>query len=49
MYPISHKNIQQHNCFSIDKKKCAPNHYIRMISEESCDIEDWSNGFWKFS
>ncbi len=20
-----------------------------MISEESCDTEDWSNGFWKFS
>uniref|UniRef100_A0A672LQU3 dihydrofolate reductase n=1 Tax=Sinocyclocheilus grahami TaxID=75366 RepID=A0A672LQU3_SINGR len=23
--------------------------YIRMISEESCDTEDWSNGCWKFS
>ncbi len=20
-----------------------------MIPEESCDTEDWSNGFWKFS
>ncbi len=30
------KNIKQHNCFQ---------HwlYIRMISEESCDTEDWSN------
>ncbi len=22
---------------------------IRMISEGSCDIEDWSNSCWKFS
>ena len=22
---------------------CASNHHIRMISEGSCDTEDWSN------
>ncbi len=27
----------------------APNQHIRMISEGSCDTEDWSNGCWKFS
>ncbi len=27
----------------------VPNHHIRMISEGSCDTEDWSNGCWKFS
>ncbi len=30
-----HKNIKQHNW--------ASNQYIRMISEGSCDTEDWSN------
>ncbi len=27
----------------------VPNQHIRMISEGSCDTEDWSNGSWKFS
>ncbi len=27
----------------------APNQHIRMISEGSCDTEDWSNDCWKFS
>ncbi len=27
----------------------GPNQHIRMISEGSCDTEDWSNGYWKFS
>ncbi len=22
--------------------------HIKMISEESCDTEDWNNGYWKF-
>ncbi len=27
----------------------APNQHIRVISEVSCDTEDWNNGCWKFS
>ncbi len=27
----------------------VPNQHIRMISEWSCETQDWSNGFWKFS
>ncbi len=39
-----HKSFKQHNCFNIDKKKSvAPNLHIRMISERSCDGEDWNN------
>ncbi len=34
---------KQHNCFNIDKKSVAPNLHIRMISERSCDSEDWNN------
>ncbi len=43
MYQVFHKNIKQHNCFqhNVDnKKKCF---LSRMISEWSCDTEDWSN------
>ncbi len=44
------KNIKQHNIFNIDNKDSwAENQHIRMISEGSCDTEDWSNGCWKFS
>jgi len=27
----------------------APNEHIRMLSEGSCDTEDYSNGCWKFN
>ncbi len=36
MYHSFHKNIKHHNCFQ--------NQRIRMISEGSCDTEDWSSG-----
>ncbi len=48
--------IKQHSCFKNNNKMIiignvswAANHHIRMISEGSCDTEDWSNGIWKFS
>jgi len=28
------------------KRNVAPNQHIRMISEGSCDIEDWLNDCW---
>ncbi len=31
------------------KKNWAINQHIRMISEGSCDPEDWSNDHWKFN
>ncbi len=31
-----------HFC-NIDKKKWTANQHIRMISDGSCDTEDWSN------
>ncbi len=36
--------VKQHNCFQhyYNKKYIAANHHSRMISEESCDTEDWS-------
>ncbi len=43
---IFHKNVKQHNCSTltiIRNVSCAPNQHIRMISEGSCDTEDWSN------
>ncbi len=33
----------------VQKKSWTPNLHIRMISEGSCDTEDWNNGCWKFS
>jgi len=36
------QNIKQQNCFHNNKKE-APNQHIRLISEGSCDTEDWSN------
>ncbi len=36
-----HKNIKQNNGFQ--HVSWAANQHIRMISEESCDTEDWSN------
>ncbi len=38
MYCIFYKNISSDN-----NKKCFLRMHIRMISEESCDTEDWSN------
>ncbi len=38
-----HKNMKQHNCFNIANTQRFLEQHIRMISEESCDIEDWSN------
>jgi len=40
------KNNKQHKCFStlmIVNISCAPNKNITMISQESCDTEDWRN------
>ncbi len=49
MYHGFHKNIKQHNYLYIDDNKHSwgPNHHIKMISEGSCDTEDWSNIYWK--
>ncbi len=42
MYNSFNKNITI--IFSIDSKKnSVPNQHIRIISEGSCDTEDWSN------
>ncbi len=43
MYHGFHKNIKQHNCFQHRNISEAANQDIRMISEGSCDTEDWSN------
>ncbi len=37
------------NSIIIRNVSWAANLRIRMISEGSCDTEDWSNGCWKFS
>ncbi len=46
-YQGFHKHMKQHNCFSaliiIRNVSWAANLHIRMISEGSCDTEDWSN------
>ncbi len=39
VYHIFHKNINSTTGFNIDNNKKAPN--IRMISEGSCDTDDW--------
>ncbi len=48
-----HKNIKWYNLFLILLIKrnvsWASSQHIRMISEGLCDIDDWSNGCWKFS
>ncbi len=41
-----YKNIKQHKCFQlilIRKVSWVPNQHIQMISDGSCDAEDWSN------
>ncbi len=52
MYQNFHKNIGAPQLFStliiIRNIYWAPSHF-RMISEGSCDTEDWSNGCWKCS
>ncbi len=41
---MHHKNMKQHNCFQYWYfVYWAANQHIRMISEGSCDTEDWSN------
>ncbi len=37
------QNIVQCKCFQYKNKYLAANQYIIMISEGSCDAEDWSN------
>ncbi len=49
MYHGFHKYFKQHNCYQhwyiiIRDVSWAENQLIRMISEGSCDTEDWSNG-----
>ncbi len=46
MYHVFHNNIKQHNCFQHwlnNNVSWAIHKHIRMISERSCDTEDWSN------
>ncbi len=42
---VSTKILSSTTVFNIDinKKSWAVNQHIRMISEESCDTDDWSN------
>jgi len=46
LYHGFHKNFKQHNCFQhwlIRNVSWAENQHVRMISEGSCDTEDWSD------
>ncbi len=57
MFDDFHKNIKQQNSLLmvrtivnnwfliIDYNNYALNQHSRMISERSCDTEDWSNGY----
>ncbi len=38
-----YKILSRAAIFNIHNKKKSANQYIRMISEGSCDTEDWSN------
>ncbi len=53
MYPVFHKTVFSSTTIStliiIRNVSWAANQHIRMISEGSCDTEDWSNDCWKFS
>jgi len=41
---VSTKMLSSTTVFSIDNnKRLFPNQHIRVISEGSCDTEDWSN------
>ncbi len=46
-----HKIFASTTVFNIDNKKLflSINQHLRIISEGSCDTEDWSNNCWKFS
>ncbi len=46
-YGFQAKILNSTTALTINIKKGAPNQTIRMISEKSCNIEDWSNGFFK--
>ncbi len=48
---VSTKLLSSTTVFNFDNKKVswAPKQHIKMISEGSCDTEDWSNDCWKFS
>lgn len=41
------KILNRTTALTINIKKGAPNQTIRMISEKSCNFEDWSNDFFK--
>jgi len=44
MHHIFHKNIKQHIDNNNNNNKCDFNvKHIRMISEGSCDTDDWIN------
>ncbi len=45
MYYDFYKNIKQHNFLNDNNKNIylLANQHIRMISEGSCDAENWSN------
>ncbi len=40
---IFHEKIQQHNIDNNNQVSWASNQHISLISEVSCDTEDWSN------
>ncbi len=40
-----HKNVKQHNWFKQFTIYWAANQHIRIVSEGSCDTEDWSNAY----
>jgi len=47
MHHIFHKNIKQHIDNNNNNNKCDFNvKHIRMISEGSCDTDDWINDIW---
>ncbi len=46
MYHGLHKTIKQQTIFNTDNIKHFLKQHIRMISEGSCDTEDWSNNCW---
>ncbi len=37
------KLLSKTTVFNIDNNRNVPNQYIRMVSEGSCDTEDWRN------
>ncbi len=47
MVPV--KILSSITIFNIDNKNILSSKSLYLISEGSCDTEDWSNGCWKFS